>query len=204
MNLLEACRETSLEIMSKQDVSHDWHHIKRVIGWANQIMRTLPDGTYDRELVICGCLLHDVADHKYTGEKDLDKVLWRLPKDYEKMDKLKEIIERTSWTVQLQEGDKEVFQELQIARDSDRLDALGKYGILRAFAVAAKRGTPLVLPTTPCFGTEVGIGQEDGSLVGHFYAKLFHIPSKLYFDFSKEEASKMMDDMRVFVLEAFE
>ncbi|AMQ10629.1 metal-dependent phosphohydrolase [Brazilian marseillevirus] len=208
MALLQACKETSFEIMSRQDVSHDWHHIKRVVRWAKEIMESLPQGTFDRELVLCGCYLHDVADHKYTGEKDLDKVLWRLPKDYEKMNKLKEIIQRTSWTVQLQEENKEVFIELRIVRDADRLDAFGRHGILRAFATSAKRGTPLVLPTTPELSEFLknpqNFTEEDGSLIGHFYAKLLRIPEKLYFDVSKDEASKMLMEMHRFILEAFE
>lgn len=199
--VLEICQKISKEMMSKQDVSHDYHHILRVVKWAELIMSTLPGDSFDRELVLCGCYLHDIADHKYTQDKAPEEILERLPEEYGNKRKLLEMIKRTSWSVQLREKDEEVFVELQIVRDSDRL---GKYGTHRAFATAAKKGTPLVLPTTPKFGSEVGIGQEDGSLVGHFYAKLFHIPSKLYFDFSKEEASKMMGDMHVFVLEAFE
>ncbi|ALX27421.1 metal-dependent phosphohydrolase [Golden Marseillevirus] len=206
MELIEACKQTAFEIMSKQDVSHDWHHIKRVVSWAEKIMQNLQGESFDRELVLCGCYLHDVADHKYSGEKDLNKVLWRLPQGYQKMDKLKQIIERTSWSVQLVEENRTPsFVELDIVRDADRLDALGVVGVLRAFGVAAKRRSPLVLDSTPRLCEQKTlIGKEDGSLVGHFYAKLFHIPEKLNFAFSKQEAEKLLPPMKDFVLSAFE
>lgn len=206
--VLEICREISKEMMSKQDVSHDFHHILRVVKWAELIMSTLPEGSFDRELVLCGCYLHDIADHKYTQDKAPEEILERLPEEYGNKRKLLEMIKMTSWSVQLREKDEEVFVELQIVRDADRLDGLGRYGILRAFATAAKRGSPLVLPTTPTLcdfmGTPDAFCKEDGSLIGHFYAKLFRIPDKLYFAISKEEAIKMAPEMVEFVLECFE
>lgn len=191
--VLEICQKISKEMMSKQDVSHDYHHILRVVKWAELIMSTLSEGSFDRELVLCGCYLHDIADHKYTQDKTPEEILERLPEEYGNKRRLLEIIQRTSWSVQLREKDEKEFIELQIVRDSDRL---GKYGTRRAFATAAKRGFPLVLPTTPKFWDGgFRIGQEDGSLAGHFYVKLFHIPEKPYFGFSKEEASKMMENL---------
>lgn len=206
--VLEICQKISKEMMSKQDVSHDYHHILRVVKWAELIMSTLSEGSFDRELVLCGCYLHDIADHKYTQDKTPEEILERLPEEYGNKRRLLEIIQRTSWSVQLREKDEKEFIELQIVRDADRLDGLGRYGILRAFATAAKRGSPLVLPTTPTLcefmKTPEAFCEEDGSLVGHFYAKLLRIPDKLYFAISKEEAVKMAPEMVVFVLECFE
>ncbi|BAU79997.1 metal dependent phosphohydrolase [Tokyovirus A1] len=178
-------------IMSTQDVTHDWMHVLRVLAHARKIMEET-SLTFDREVVEIGCVLHDIADHKYASRVDLEEALSSLCLDEQKTGKIRQIIQRTSWSVQKKEGDVPVFEELRIVRDADKLDAVCEEGVLRAFGTAAIRGTPMFVPSTPSHREWKENGErvldEDGSLIGHFYAKLFHLRDFFYFDASEEMA----------------
>nr|WNL50021.1 metal dependent phosphohydrolase [Marseillevirus sp.] len=189
-------------IMSSQDVTHDWSHILRVLFYARKIMEEC-HGDFDREVVEIGCVLHDIADHKYSSRVVVEEVLASLCLSEEKTDKIRQIVHRTSWSVQKKEGDVPVFKELCIVRDADKLDAICEEGMLRAFGTAAIRGNPLFVKTTPSYEEWKEDGMkfldEDGSLIGHLYSKLLHIHKFLYFDISKKMAKPHKKTFKDFV-----
>ncbi|AIT54675.1 metal dependent phosphohydrolase [Melbournevirus] len=192
-------------IMSSQDVTHDWAHILRVLAYAREIM----DGiscVFDREIVEIGCILHDIADHKYETKVNVEEVLSSLCFDEERTEKIRQIIHRTSWSVQKKEQNPNLFEELRIVRDADKLDAMCDEGVLRAFGTAAVRGTPMFMKATPSYEKWSKEGalilEEDGSLIGHLYAKLLHIHKFLYFEISRKIAKPHEKRFEAFVKRA--
>nr|WQM86987.1 metal dependent phosphohydrolase [Marseillevirus cajuinensis] len=200
---MEKAVAVAKEVMSRQDVTHDWLHIKRVLMYARSIMLCTPEVSFDTEVVEIGCVLHDIADHKYSSCVNVEEVLNSLCLEDARKNKVREIIFRTSWSVQRTENDEELSNELRVVRDADKLDAICEEGVLRAFGVAAIRKSPMFVKDTPMYETWKGKGKrmlrEDGSLVGHFYAKLFHLHRFLYFETSRKLAKPHHKKLKEFV-----
>ncbi|AGO84482.1 Phosphohydrolase [Pandoravirus salinus] len=187
-------------VMGNFDGSHDWSHIERVLGHAERIV-TAPDfaaaATVDLDLVVLGCMLHDVADHKYaaargmTPDESISHCLAHVAAagqiDATTLARLGDIMRWTSYSATRDAAKKGIvvptFVELDVVRDADRLDALGAVGIARASMYGAARGSTLVAPTTPTVAEWCARGSpvydEDGSVAGHFYAKLLHLEATL-------------------------
>jgi len=210
-------------IMSKHDGSHDWHHVERVVANACEIMDDLKRSssehvrkvaTFDEEIVIAGCVLHDVADHKYIKDSGVDEdaavqrcidfIRERIDADRTECDadhtypwdlnRLGDIIRWTSFSKSqraMREGSTKApcFIELDIVRDADRLDALGAVGITRVAMFGAVRGSIIVSPSELPLKTDpdghtvraaaMGSIGDTGTIFGHYYAKLLHLPSSM-------------------------
>lgn len=185
-------------VMETFDGSHDWSHIERVLGHADRIV-SAPDFamTVDAGLVALGCVLHDVADHKYATTRGIttdDAVAHCLAHlrihagvDGARSERVQEIMRWTSYSA-VRDARKSgaavpTFVELDVVRDADRLDALGAVGIARAAMYGATRGSSLVRSSSPTVAEWKADGcpvaGEDGSVAGHFFAKLLHLPGTL-------------------------
>jgi uncharacterized protein len=208
------------KVMKTFDGSHDWSHIERVLGHAQRIV-TAPDfittADIDLDLVVLGCMLHDVADHKYVASRGVtidDAIADCLTYlaaggsiSKATLARLGEIIRWTSYSATRDALARGIsvphFVELDIVRDADRLDALGMIGVIRASMCGAMRGSSLATPTTPTVaewrqrGTLVE--DEDGSVAGHFYAKLLHLPKSLATPPAKRMAEPLIGAMETWV-----
>ncbi|QHN71310.1 Histidine decarboxylase domain protein [Mollivirus kamchatka] len=205
-------------VMAGYDVSHDMQHIARVLANAEVVMDSLSNEAveFDARAVRIGALLHDVADHKYAGsdarqrvQNCMEYLMVTTPPgdpllgDDVALAKIRAIIERTSYTTHLKERQMNPIPytppEVAIARDADMLDAMGTIGNLRAFAVSAIRKTPAAHATTPTVDEWRAAGckvlEEDGSLAGHYYAKLLHLPSLMFTDKAKQMALELLPTM---------
>ncbi|TVY47922.1 Uncharacterized protein LOCC1_G001624, partial [Lachnellula occidentalis] len=148
--------------MSKYDGSHDFNHIRRVVGLAHLIYtemikereESLPlfDETPDLDLhiVTLSALLHDVGDKKYLepGQDGNTLVLATLlgfGAPEELAIKVQRIVLGVSYSGEIKDpaqtmGLIQRYPELAIVQDADRLDAIGAVGIGRTFTFGGAKG----------------------------------------------------------------
>lgn len=148
------------EYMSKYDGSHDFNHIKRVVGLAHLIYKRLKEDTpsyvegLDLYAITLAALLHDVGDKKYLepGQDPNTLVLATLlsfgaPEDL--AIKVQRIVVGVSYSSEIKDPEQvqamiQKYPELAIVQDADRLDAIGAVGIGRTFTFGgAKGGRPM-------------------------------------------------------------
>lgn len=85
--------------------------------------------------------------------------------------------------------------EFQCVSDSDRLDAIGSIGILRAAAYSAVKGGPLHIPPNNPANDSVPPAEQsqgyNGSTIAHFHDKLLRIHGdRLWTQWAREEAER--------------
>jgi uncharacterized protein len=164
----------------------------------------------DLELVQLAALLHDIGDYKYsrserTGPETVR--LWLTSQHYpeEKTTKVIQIVERISFKNELSDNKPtDLFPELKVVQDADRLDAIGAIGIARAFTYGGRRMSPIWVPEQKPRGTQ--LTKEDymntepsqSSTINHFYEKLLKLKELM-----KTETGRKMAEMRHQFMEAF-
>ena len=142
--------------MSKYDGSHDFNHIRRVVGLANLIYKKLKEVNapqaegLDLYAVTLAALLHDVGDKKYLepGQDPNTLVLATLlsfgaPEDL--AIKVQRIVVGVSYSSEIKDPAQvqamiQKYPELAIVQDADRLDAIGAVGIGRTFTFGGAKG----------------------------------------------------------------
>ncbi len=169
------------QYMSKYDGSHDFNHIRRVVGLAHLIYTSItspprpsqssplltaediPD--LDLHVITLAALLHDVGDKKYLepGQDGNTLVLATLlgfgaPEDL--AIKVQRIVLGVSYSSEIKDptvvrGLIEKYPELAVVQDADRLDAIGAVGIGRTFTFGGAKGA-----------------REMGETIRHFEDKL--------------------------------
>lgn len=97
----------------------------------------------------------------------------------------------TSWTLPPNVANHEYFSKAYlIVQDADLIDAIGAVGVARCFAFSGKRNRALFSPLTGCNFDEPLLNYKNNNskgssdveadaAVGHFFEKLFRIPSML-------------------------
>jgi uncharacterized protein len=148
--------------MSKYDGSHDFNHIRRVVGLAHLIYTEInkekqasilfeddkPD--LDLHVITLAALLHDVGDKKYLQEGQDGNTLvlatllsFGAPEDL--AIKVQRIVLGVSYSSEVKDPAAvkvmiEKYPELAVVQDADRLDAIGAVGIGRTFTFGGARG----------------------------------------------------------------
>lgn len=143
------------EYMAQYDGSHDFNHIKRVLGLAH-VLRLQSPGIYDIDIVTLAALLHDVGDRKYLkagqdGKTMVSDVLKDMGATEELAVKIQSIVNCVSYSAEIKEGGKKKIKEclekygreLECVQDADRLDAIGAVGVGRCFAFGGMKGRGL-------------------------------------------------------------
>ncbi|KAH8812515.1 hypothetical protein F5884DRAFT_672865 [Xylogone sp. PMI_703] len=140
--------------MSAYDGSHDFNHIRRVVGLAHAIYTAVmeeaerenapPEFDLDLQVITLASLLHDVGDKKYLrpGEDPNSVVLAKLLElgaDEDLAIKVQRIVSGVSYSSEIKDPDAVItmigkYPELAVVQDADRLDAIGAVGIGRTFA----------------------------------------------------------------------
>lgn len=142
--------------MSNYDGSHDFNHIKRVVGLAHLIYNESKEEVLmygielDLHIITLAALMHDVGDKKYLepGQDGSTLVLATLlsfgaPEALAL--KVQRIVLGVSYSseianpAQVQEAIMK-YPELAIVQDADRLDAIGAIGIGRTFTFGGAKG----------------------------------------------------------------
>jgi diadenosine tetraphosphate (Ap4A) HIT family hydrolase/HD superfamily phosphodiesterase len=185
--LLERVEEFVKEEMHGNDPSHDMDHVYRVRNVALDIALQEKKKT-GRDInmlaVELGALLHDVKDHKYSGDRLLGgRIVKELLNDYCLDDELISlvvfIVENVSFTKE-KEGmlyastkiSTEIPIELACVQDADRLDAIGAVGIARCFSYGAVKN------------------RKFGNSILHFHEKLVHLKGMMKTQSGSEYAVK--------------
>ncbi|RFU28541.1 hypothetical protein B7463_g7805, partial [Scytalidium lignicola] len=146
--------------MSAYDGSHDFNHIRRVVGLAHAIYTSVmeeaesenapPEFDLDLQVITLAALLHDVGDKKYVkpGEDPNSVVLAKLLElgaDEELAIKVQRIVSGVSYSSEIKDPNAVItmigkYPELAVVQDADRLDAIGAVGIGRTFAFGGAKG----------------------------------------------------------------
>lgn len=139
--------------MRKYDGSHDFNHIRRVVGLSHWIHSEItattsnePTSTLDLDVITLSALLHNVGDRKYLNEGEDAKtmvcdVLLNFGASQELADNVQIICGGVSYNSETKDPDHVVsliakHPELALVQDADRLDALGAIGIGRVVNVS--------------------------------------------------------------------
>lgn len=186
-------------IYEQFDASHDFQHIERVYQNALAILET--ESEADAEVVKIAVLLHDVSDKKYTDSKDQEnKLIAELPLSEEKKQHIRDCIEQVSFN-----GGNELEAtslEAKIARDADRLDAIGAIGIARTFAFGGAKGRKLYdkEENARMDMTEDEYRSKNTSSVTHFYEKLLLLKDLMV----TEKGKQMAEERHQFMVQFLE
>ncbi len=164
---------------SGEATGHDWYHIERVWKNAKQIQATEGGDLFIVEL---GALLHDIADHKFVDNADVEarkrtvELLSGFGVSDEIIDAVLHIVLNCSFKGGIGEN-KMKSLEGRIVQDADRLDAIGAIGIARTFAYGGKAGNmiydPAVEPTQ--FKSAEEYRTKRTHTINHFYEKLLQL-----------------------------
>lgn len=141
------------QYMSRNDASHNFEHIQRVVGLAKHIYTHTTDLTFrarlDFRVVTLAALLHDVGDRKYLKEgEDPSTMVFHLLQNLgaapELAQRVQTICQGVSYSHEMRAPDR-VSQliaqhpELAVVQDADRLDSIGAIGVGRCFTFGGAR-----------------------------------------------------------------
>jgi uncharacterized protein len=178
------------------DNSHDYQHILRVTSNANRILaaelNANPSATYNTSALFLAALLHDVGDYKYAKpgedvENQISALLLERGADPALASKVQSIVHHVSYTHEVRNpasvaATLQIYPELAIVQDADRLDAIGAVGVARCFSYGAAK-----CPDKPMTRA-----------IDHFEEKLYKLA-----DIMKTQSGKEMAQRRKKVLEDF-
>ncbi len=181
---------------------HDWWHIERVWNNARTLARSEPADLFVVELA---ALLHDIADHKFTGGDEsagpakARELLSGLGVEESVISHVEQIMTGVSF-----KGGNVVpgfySPELGVVQDADRLDAIGAIGIARAFNYGGFRGREMHNPSIP---PETGMSAEQyrrstAPTINHFYEKLLLLKDRM-----NTETGRRMAEQRHRFMESY-
>ncbi|KAI1476811.1 hypothetical protein F4774DRAFT_227105 [Daldinia eschscholtzii] len=192
-NLVSSVTEYVRSYMSNYDGSHDFNHIKRVVGLAKYIHDRSPDSTSrDPQVVVLSALLHDVGDKKYLqpGE-DASTLVYELLRSLGAAEQLAKRVQTVCLGVSYSSEIKDparvqdlikTHPELAVVQDADRLDAIGAIGIGRVFTFTGAR-------------TKASMTNS----IQHFHDKLLKLESMMKTDVGRELARAKTEKMQEFL-----
>jgi uncharacterized protein len=203
MNLLEEVRSIVEKKFRNESADHDWYHIERVLKLAEYIQSK--EGG-DLLVIQLAALLHDISDHKLNGGIKNDcgrvsrEILTSLNADENLTERVCNIVDKVSFKGA---GVSDVYEslELDIVRDSDRLDAIGAIGIARAFHYGGKNDRSFYEPDLgPSLHADFDSYSSDKShTLNHFYEKLLLIKDRLRTKTAREIGTERHQIMEEFV-----
>ncbi|KAI1649085.1 uncharacterized protein F4817DRAFT_41453 [Daldinia loculata] len=192
-SLVTSVTEYVRSYMSNYDGSHDFNHIKRVVGLAKYIHDHSPGiTTRDPQVVILSALLHDVGDKKYLkpGE-DASTLVYELLLSLGAAEQLANRVQTVCLGVSYSSEIKDPARvqdlikshpELAVVQDADRLDAIGAIGIGRVFTFTGAR-------------TKASMADS----IQHFHDKLLKLESMMKTDVGRELAKAKTEKMQEFL-----
>lgn len=147
--------------MNNFDGSHDFNHIKRVLGLSRQILAeiestrcfenesTNTNPELDPTVISLAALLHDVGDRKYLKEGEdgntmVRDLLLSFGADVQLAEKVQTICLGVAYSFEIKDRSCverliEKYPELAVVQDADRMDSIGAVGIGRVFTYGAVR-----------------------------------------------------------------
>jgi uncharacterized protein len=202
-NRIEQTVEFVKSELHNAEGGHDWWHIERV--WKNAVTIAGSEPA-DMFIVELGALLHDIADHKFTGGDETIGVmkarnfLQSLSTDDLVIDHVEKII--TSISFKGGNFTQKFFSaELAVVQDADRLDAIGAIGIARAFNYGGYKGREMYNPAVnPSAGmTAEQYKNSNGPTINHFYEKLLLLKDRMNTETGRRMAAERHRFMEVYL-----
>lgn len=162
--------------MSNYDGSHDFNHIRRVVGLAHLIYKEInaqreespmfdEEEDLDLHVITLAALLHDVGDKKYLqpGQEGNTLVLSTLLSfgaPEELAVKVQRIVLGVSYSSEIKDPPAvtaliQKYPELAVVQDADRLDAIGAVGIGRTFTFGGAKGARSMADTLEHFNEKL-------------------------------------------------
>lgn len=191
------------EQQTKGDPSHDFEHIKRVVGLAEKIGKSVDA---DMDILIPSALFHDSVvyakdDPRSKNEteesakyvKHILSTLQEYPQ--EKIEHVQTCIRQCSFS----KGIIPELTESKVLQDADRLEATGAISIMRTFTSGGQMKRSLYAPHDPFRKTTE---PEDFTFsLDLFYKRLLIVESKMHTEFAKEIAKRRTDFLKDFLKE---
>lgn len=188
--------------MSNYDGSHDFNHIRRVVGLAHLIYKEInagrengamfdEDEDLDLHVITLAALLHDVGDKKYLlpGQDGNTLVLATLlgfgaPEELAL--RVQRIVLGVSYSSEIKDPEAvrtmiQKYPELAVVQDADRLDAIGAVGIGRTFTFGGAKGA-----------------KHMGETIDHFDDKLEKLESMMKTEPGKKMARERTERLKIF------
>lgn len=187
---------------TKNDPSHDFQHVLRVLNLA---MRIGKEEKADLDILIPAVLFHDIImygknhpNSKNEASKSADfteKVLKNIKKyPQEKIDSVVFCIKQCSFS----KGIKPDLLESKILQDADRLEATGAISIMRTFSSCGQMNIPFYDPKDPFCKKGAIAFRSDLDL---FYLRLLKVEKGMHTTLAKQIAKRRTDFLKKFLNE---
>jgi uncharacterized protein len=184
----------------KDDPSHDWAHIGRVMSTA----RKLADGEdIDLPCLLAAVCCHDIvnlpknhperSNASTLAAEKAGPLLQEAGFNTAEIAKTKQIIIEHSFS----KGLKPSSLEAAILQDSDRLDTLGAIGVLRCASVNTQMKSSFYDPFDPL--AEDRELNDKEFMVDHYFVKIFKLPDMMNTPKAKAMALQRVDYMKGFL-----
>ncbi|KAH9892282.1 HD domain-containing protein [Xylariomycetidae sp. FL2044] len=193
--LVKSVTEYVKAYMANYDGSHDFNHIRRVLGLARYIHTQSPNTSTpprDPQVVVLGALLHDVGDKKYLKPGEDASTLVRdlltsLGASSELAEKVQTVCLGVSYSSEIKDPARvqdliKTHPELAVVQDADRLDAIGSIGIGRVFTFTGAR-------------TQASMDNS----IQHFHDKLLRLEGMMKTDVGRRLARERTERMHEFL-----
>ncbi|MCW4399381.1 HD domain-containing protein [Lentilactobacillus parabuchneri] len=203
INGLRQIREFVQKELGYETTGHDYTHIERVVSLAKLILK---GEDADESLVVIAAYLHDVSDDKVTTNPEAKRQaivdqLKAVGYDDAFITNVFAIIDNMSYSANFKEHRK-LSIEGQIVQDADRLDAIGAIGIARTFYFGGHFGEIMYNPRImPRAGMDKSEYRKRGTVINHFYEKLFKLKNQMNTPTAKKIAEHRQQVMQDFVSE---
>jgi uncharacterized protein len=195
-NLIKVAQECQV----KDDPSHDFQHILRVLNLAEKIGKSVKA---DLDIVIPAALFHDLIVYrkntpqsKNESDESADiagEILSNIseyPQD--KIKSVQTCIRQCSFS----KGITPKLLESKVLQDADRLEATGVISIMRTFASSGQMGRQFYDPTDPfCDKGTV----KFRSAIDLFYSRLLVVEKTMYTKMAKRMAKKRTAFLKKFL-----
>lgn len=189
------------EELGEDTSGHSLDHALRVYKNAKAILEV--EGGNER-VVLISALVHDVIDPKLfenpnEQQAKLLMFLQMIGCNQVELEQIFDIIENISYKGG--NGKPVKTLEAKIVQDADRLDAIGAIGIGRAFMYGGAKGSKMYDENVSImnFESEAAYRQHQGTVINHFYEKLFKLKDLMNTETAKQLANKRHEFMVLFV-----
>jgi uncharacterized protein len=188
------------EKQTKNDPSHDFSHVQRVLNLAIRIGESVGA---DLDVVIPAALFHDIVVYpknspQSKNESDesaeaIKKVLNELA-EYPK-EKIK-LVETCVKECSFSKGITPELLESRVLQDADRLEATGAISIMRTFASSGQMNRPFYVPEDPFCKNGP---QQFSSAIDLFYRRLLVVEKTMHTRLAKKIAKSRTKFLNVFL-----
>lgn len=202
---LKAVAVYAKAVMDKDHSGHGFDHIMRVVQMVKLLLTKEPQA--DFIITLTAAYFHDAVDDKVVAdpqqaEDNLKNKLagWHYSPD--QIQAIFAIINHMSYSANLTHH-YHLTLEGQIVQDADRLDAIGAIGIVRAAYYSGHIGETIY---DPAIKPRLNLNKKEyrnhhGTLINHFYEKLFKLKDEMNLTASKQIAEQRQKIMQRFVCE---